>query len=945
MVTSPGRLLERERELGLIGALLDTALAGGDGSVLVIEGPAGIGKTRLTRAARQEADLRSISVLAARGAELEREYPFGVVRQLFELRLRSATAAERELLLEGAAALAAPAVLPEAALSREQLDPAFGAFHGLYWLCANLCADRPLLLVVDDLQWVDQPSLGFLGFLAHRIDTLPLVLLLARRSSAEIDIDFAAEHLQLRPLTEAGVSSFLRLLTDGRIDAEFASACLNATGGNPFLLNQVAVALIERNLSFTSDSVDLVETVGPQAVAAGIGARLRRVNEAAATLARAAAVLGDDTPLVLAAALADLDDAAAAEAAAALTRAGVLEDARPLRFVHPLIRAAVEAGMSGTARVTLHRRAAELLAARGASTAEVAVHLLATEPAADSWTIETLIEAAQQAIARGAPAAAVPMLTRALAEGPARSLRFQLLLELGRAESSVGLPAAAEHLREAHKLASDPLERGRAALALSWSNSRGDSDGRPLRELVEEAIDAVRPVDHDLALELEAARGAILTFQPEDAAEYGDKLERFADLEGRTIPECSLLAHLAHYRMDMGRSAREAVELAERAVANANLVSEAAFDAPWLLSAVLVLRQADHNDTAIRTLNIVLASAKRRGSISAYALASVVRGSVLLRAGEIGEAEGDARAGLDAAPPGSWSRLPAVGILVETLIERNALDEAWKILVENRADDELPDIRPATVLLISRGALAYARGDPTAALADLRLARARLERFSRENAVGLDGRIRTALAQHALGDHAGARAEADAAVAVARKWDTSAAIGGALRARAIVGEPADAFDLLSAAVDQLEQSQQRLEYARALVDLGAVLRRRGDRIAAREPLRQALDLAQSCGGLKLAEHAREELSAAGVRIRREARTGLDALTPSERRVVDRAAAGASNRDIAHALFVTVKTVEMHLGHAYRKLGISSRTELTAHIEVSNRASQKNGVEV
>ena len=392
--------------------------------------------------------------------------------------------------------------------------------------------------------------------------------------------------------------------------------------------------------------------------------------------------------------------------------------------------------------------------------------------------------------------------------------------------------------------------------------------------------------------------------------------------------------------MDMGSSARDAVGLAERSVANSDIVSQAAFDAPWLLSAVLVLRQADHNDAAIRTLDIALAAAKRRGSISAYALASVVRGSVLLRVGEIGEAEADARAGLDAAPPGSWSRLPAVGILVEALIERGELDEAQHILVANHADGELPDIRPATVLLISRGALSHARGDATAALADLELARARLDRLSRQNVVGLDGRIRTALARLAADDHNGARQEADAAVAAARRWGTPAAIGAALRCRAAVADPAEMLELLTAAVGHLEHSQQRLEHAKALVDLGAALRRGGDRVAAREPLRQGLDLAHARGGVAVADRAREELAATGARVRREAQTGFGALTPSERRVVERAAAGASNRDIAQGLFVTVKTVEMHLGHAYRKLGISSRADLATHVEV-----QKPGVEV
>src|SRR5690348_15199588 len=136
MSTSAGRLLEREHELERIGALLDRASAGDGGSVLVVEGPAGIGKTRLSRAARQEAELRGFCALAARGAELEREYPFGVVRQLFEITVRKASAEERANLLDGAAALAAPAILAEVELSHEELDPAFGAFHGLYWLCA-----------------------------------------------------------------------------------------------------------------------------------------------------------------------------------------------------------------------------------------------------------------------------------------------------------------------------------------------------------------------------------------------------------------------------------------------------------------------------------------------------------------------------------------------------------------------------------------------------------------------------------------------------------------------------------------------------------------------------------------------------------------------------------------------------------------------------------------
>jgi DNA-binding CsgD family transcriptional regulator len=934
MIVSVGRLLERERELRLIGGLLDRA-QNGAGSVLVVEGPAGIGKTRLSRAALEEAEMRGFAGLAARGAELEREYPFGVVRQLLEPTLRAAAAEERGRLFDGAAALAGPAVLPEATLGEATIDPKFGALHGLYWLCANLADAKPLLLIVDDVQWADEVSLRFLGFLAHRIETVAVVLLVTRRTGSEVGAnvadDPAAERLQLRPLSHAAVASFLRFLTADDVDEGFVAACHEATGGNPFLLDQVVKALVERDVPFTTESADLVQAVAPEAVAAAVLARLARLGSAATALARALAVLGDDTHLAAVAELVGLDESAAAEAAASLARAGVLEDSRPLRFEHPIVRSAVQAGLSAVEEAALHRRAAELLAARGASAGEITVHLLATEGSGSSWVVETLSDAAREAVARGAPGAAVPMLNRALAEPPAPELRFGLLLALGRAESALGSPEAADHLLEGHRLATDPVDRGRALLALSWSNARAQADGRPLRSLIVEAIPEVHPVDPELALELEAANTAILSYDPGAAAELGDKLERFAELDGRSIAECTLLAHLAHYRMDNGAAADEVVGMAERAVADDEIVSAAAFDAPWLLSAILVLRHADRNDAAIRTLDIALTSAERRGSIAGYALASVVRASVLLRAGDIREAEADARAGLDAAPAGTWSRLPGVGILVEVLIERGALDEAQRVLVESGADGELPDVRPATVLLLSRAALHQERGDLRAAVADLERARARLDRFGGVNIVGLDGRIRTALVKHALGDDHAAQCEAATALAAARHWGTPGAVGTALRACGLVAETGKGIELLREAAATLEGSPQKLEHARALVDLGAALRRQGERVSAREPLRRGLDLAHACGGIAVAERAREELTATGVRLRRDAQSGVDSLTPSERRIVERAATGASNREIAQALFVTVKTVEMHLGHAYRKLGVSSRNELAALI--------------
>jgi tetratricopeptide (TPR) repeat protein len=292
-----------------------------------------------------------------------------------------------------------------------------------------------------------------------------------------------------------------------------------------------------------------------------------------------------------------------------------------------------------------------------------------------------------------------------------------------------------------------------------------------------------------------------------------------------------------------------------------------------------VLRHADRNEPAFHTLGTALAAAERRGSIAGYALASIIRASLLLRAGEIPEAEADARAGLDAAPSAAWSRWPGVGVLVEVLVERGALDEAERLLVDNGADGELPDLRPATVLLLSRAAFLHERGDAAGALADLERARAarplhpdrrgRPRRSDPHRARAACARRRGSGATRGRG-----RPRRRTALGHARR----ARHGHArLRPRAADG---DGLNLLRDAARVLEGSPRRLEHARALVDLGAALRRRGERVAAREPLRHALDLAHECGGLAVAERAREELTTTGVRVRRDAESGIDSLTPA-----------------------------------------------------------------
>jgi DNA-binding CsgD family transcriptional regulator len=230
-------------------------------------------------------------------------------------------------------------------------------------------------------------------------------------------------------------------------------------------------------------------------------------------------------------------------------------------------------------------------------------------------------------------------------------------------------------------------------------------------------------------------------------------------------------------------------------------------------------------------------------------------------------------------------------------------------------------------LLDSMGRLRIAQGRVDEGIAHFRECGRRLEELETRNPGLVPWRANLAPALAANGQPEEALALAYEEIELARAFDVPRELGMALRAAALVEGGELSIDLLREAVAVLERSPAELERARALTDLGGALRRAGRRSAAREPLRTGMDLAQRCGATVLAERAHRELVASGARPRRLVLRGVDALTASERRVAEMASEGLTNREIAQALFVTEKTVEGHLGHSYRKLGIHSRSEL------------------
>src|SRR3954447_25865842 len=268
---TPGpRIVERNDEIGLIGMLLGDAIAG-EGRVALIEGPAGIGKTRLLAEARTQAPALGMAVLSARGSELEREFPFGVARQLFESAL--ADPARRDRLFSGAAA-PARAVF-EAPSGEPAGDTSFAALHGLFWMAVNLTADRPLLLSIDDLHWVDSPSLRFVAYLTRRLEGLPVAIATTLRTGepptdqaliAEVIQDPATAPVRPRPLTAPAVAELVRERLGQHADAAFCSACHRATVGNPLLLRQLLSALEADGIEPDAAHAHVVRDIGQGAV-------------------------------------------------------------------------------------------------------------------------------------------------------------------------------------------------------------------------------------------------------------------------------------------------------------------------------------------------------------------------------------------------------------------------------------------------------------------------------------------------------------------------------------------------------------------------------------------------------------------------------------------------------------------------------------------------------
>ncbi|WP_078857879.1 helix-turn-helix transcriptional regulator [Streptomyces sp. NRRL F-4474] len=886
----------RAEELSLLEALLD-GCAEGNAGLLLVEGAVGCGKSEFLETAAAYAENRGALVLRAGGSAAERGRALGVLRRL--------------------AADAPPGALPVPSSPDRAEDPL--ALRDLAVAVRALSATAPVVICVDDLHHVDEPSGRHLLHLAHATRRAPVLLVLAASPHEHDDPLLRTEllrlphfvRLRLQRLTPDAVHALL----PGRTEAE-AALLHEASGGNPLLLR----ALLQDPPGRPGD-----------AYAQAVLACLHRCGPATPELADAIAVLdGLATPAHLAR-LSGTAETAAARALTALDDAGLLAPAGRHGLRHPAARAAVLDGMDPAARSALHAQAARLARAAGAPDTEVAGQLLAARDTRPEWTLPVLRSAADSHAAEGDTDRAAALLRLAHEACPDATTRAEVDIRLGVVLGRTD-PAAAEHRLAAPLAAAAAGQLGPRALApLARALA---AQGR-----VDESADVLERLAADAA-----RRGAGPGGDP-----GGDPLDglsafpRWAAGRRRTPAEPGTHPALRPAGTTVHPAALWAlpVEAEEGAAArSAELFLRGATLAEGAVEPVAqALRTLLHLDGAARALpwcEEFAHQAARRGATGWLAVFAGLAAEARLRLGDLTGAAETAEAALRAAPARGTSVLLSAlaGTLARAYTARGRPEEAAAALARSAPAEHAGGVH-GLAYLRARGHHALATSRFHAALGDfLDIGRyAKLWGLDRPRVLpwrtdAAEALLRLGEAQRAdrfLADQLTTRDAAD-------PWVR----GTSLRLRASLRGPGERQAMLARAVDDLQHSGDKYELARAMADFGQALREAGEPARAAMVHRKAWHLAKACGADALRErilpgHTEDPADEAGGPGTPDA--GLVAsLSESERRVALLAVHGHTNREIAKKLYITVSTVEQHLTRVYRKLNIPGRQGLPVDLD-------------
>lgn len=912
-VTGARALIARDAEIERLRDVLDAA-ATGSGAVVVLEGEVGAGKTALLEWTRATASAGGMHVRSAVAADLEQGLTYGIVRRLFGRDVARSELPETMVALLGGIATGNPP---------DGTTVCFGVEH----LVAELAGAGPLLVAIDDAHWADRASLEALAFLARRITELGAVLIIASRvdeASRVTDvldaIAAAPGALRLRPQSfdAASAQEVIREQFGTEPAPAFVDACLRATGGNPLYLVELCRELVDTGVKPSTAAVGRVDEARPDAIRRAVLLRLGRASDTARRVASAVAVLGDGAELRHVAALAGLDEAIAANAVDELERVAVLSPALPARFAHPLLRAVVYDDHPAAARAAAHGRAADVLRADGADPERVAAHLLRAPVSRDASRRVALEDAASAARQRGGAAAAVAYLERAIQEGGEGADVAALLARLGAAQLLAGDGRAQTTLETAIATAGDEATRVRATSTLAHAQALAGRHHDALALLEELAATSPEQAEtlYDLAT---ALLGYGFAAGPEALARVVPIAEAIAatataeSASGRRLLGIRGAVHAfsgAPLELWLPDVERYLVEGAQRSMQTRET---------FRVMAITQLARYERFDLADAVLGRWLSLASAEGSPFELMHATAAAANLAYTRGDMLAAEAFALESHAIALEAGWLSSLGSSAVVLALLEQDRLDEAAAVVEEiDPMLRETPATRSLGNLAGARGRYRLFAGDVAGAVADL-------VPVYEEGGSAL-WRSYAIEALQAADRSAEARDLAERGVARASK-DPPMLQALAQRDLAMVTPGDEGIGLFTEARASLRPSQMRFERARTALLLGMALRRVRRPTEARQPLAEALELANQCGAWRVEAQARGELLAAGARPRRVARTGLASLTAAERRVATLAASGNSNPEIARALFISRKSVETHLSHVYQKLAIAGRSEL------------------
>jgi DNA-binding CsgD family transcriptional regulator len=924
------------------------------GSAVALSGPLGIGKTRLLREAARLADVGGLRVISAAGDELERDFPFGVVLSLFEPFAARVDADVQRARFRGRAEVAAPLLSGDTgALPTWDAGDEFALLHALYWFVVNLSEEQPLALLIDDIQWADAMSLRFLVYLAQRLQGLPLLLVVALRTGSGADAELVGRLVaaagpnvvQLEALSLAAVSEIVGASSDveAQPEEDFPRVCWELTGGNPFLVGALSSAVTSGDVHWKGE--ESLTSFAPSEVRRVLVAHIARTHPAAPAFARASAVLGAAATVERATAIAGLDEETALLVLERLAAADVLVAEGVIRFSHPMYRSAVYADMSPADRARLHAMAARVLHGAHDADDHVAQHLVRGASVEEAWASETLHRAGRLAAQRGAPTTAVRMLRRALEIRIRESPPAALLRDLAHAEAASGETISLQHFTAAAEASDTLREKAEVLCSLGQTLFRYGRVSEAAAVL-DRGRRMVGDEDTEYRLAYEASYFAAATYDPHLFFVTEEQIEAVSapliDKAQLTRAERGMLANLAMRRALSGAPAATTAALARQALGDPDAQGDLS-ERMALYSAMEALLYCGCFDDATATIDRFIDDARKRGSALALAQASLLRAMTMRARGNIHEAMSDALTAIEGIDFGyrSDGSTPHA-VLAECHLDRGDLEAASRVL--GLARDQPPPFTEALLAfpLMAEGRYLLASGRPVEAFEVLCDAGRRAAQHGMVNPAIVPWRSLAVQAALAIDRPNEARRLADEELDAARSFGAPWVIGRALRARSRVESGPGQIPMLIEAVSMLEGSGAELELAITLGDLGSALRRAGQRTNARERLRRALDRAHRCGAIAIERRARDELQASGARPRRAVLSGLEALTPSERRIAQLAAEGLTNRAIAESLFLTKNTVDWHLRNAYRKLEVRSRDQLRCLLGPSDPSVDRAG---